>query len=539
MGDPATSGSGGTASVATSGRGGNTAVATSGRGGNSDEPPVVPISEWPTDVGTKGGPFEWVGIIGSGQSLGVGCQSAAMSTTQPFSNVMLHDSGPDPQYPVNGAATAKWSLVPLVEAGRLHVPGYADDAQYPNNLCITDGKYGETPHSGFANTLSALWKDRGNGDYVTAHSITGRGGACMAQINKLDSMGTGRTYASGISEARVFKKFADEAGKTYGVAAILFTHGECDSQNKPYNPKYEEQLFQLWSDYNTDLKAVTGQTRDIVLLGSQQSSLPADNNAANVQLWRAGNDHPGKIVCVGPKYAYGDYGVHFTTASAYERLGEKYAEVYDYVVNRGAPWKPVGPNKVVRSGDVLTLTFDVPNPPLVWDSHLVAPHKTVHTAWAEGRGFEVTDSAGAEVTIASSEIKGNNVILTLTSPPASGLTVSYAITQDGSGWIGGYANGMHGLLRDSDDFAGYAKEDIDVMATKGSATVTAPDTVLVRRATFDIVSGPGVPDDTVAMKVTNTQVTLSSPWTGETGMTRMTFHHNHYNFGVHFSMPVP
>jgi len=163
----------------------------------------------------------------------------------------------------------------------------------------------------------------------------------------------------------------------------------------------------------------------------------------------------------------------------------------------------------------------------------------MHTAWANGRGFEVTDASGAEVTIASSEIEGNNVILTLTSPPATGLTVAYAITQDGGGWIGGYMDGMHGLLRDSDDFAGYANEDIDVMATNGSDTVIAPETVLVRRANLDIITGNGVPDDTVAMKVTPSQVTLSTPWAGATGMTRMAFHHNHYNYCVHFSMPVP
>src|SRR5450432_522585 len=282
----------------TAGRGGASANSDAGSSTQSDAaaPPTEggpSIADWPTDAGTKGGPFEWVGIVGTGQSLAVGCQSAAMSTTQPFKNVMLRDLGPDPKYPINGVATAQWSLVPLVEPMRMKVPGYAaDDSQYPNNLCITDGKYGETPHPGFANTLSALWAARGNGDYVTAHSIVARGGACIGQINKLDSMGGGRTYAAGISEARVFKRLADQAVKTYGVAAVLMTHGECDSQNPPFNPMYEAQLYQLWSDYNADLKAVTGQTRDVVMLGSQQSGLPAGLDGPNVQLWRAGNDHP-------------------------------------------------------------------------------------------------------------------------------------------------------------------------------------------------------------------------------------------------------
>lgn len=531
------------AMVGASGTGG--AVGRGGSSGKADaatpaDDGSTSIANWPTDAGTKGGPFEWVGIIGTGQSLGVGCQSSAMSTTQPFKNVMLRDQGPDPKYPINGAATAQWSLVPLVEPIRMHVAGYgADDAQYPNNICITDGSYGETPHSGFANTLSALWAARGNGDYVTAHSVVARGGACLAQINKLDSTGGGRTYAAGISEARVFKKMADQAGKSYGVAAVILTHGECDSQNPPFNPMYGSQLYQLYSDYNTDIKAVTGQTRDVVLLASQQSGLPAGLDGPNVQLWRAGNDHPGKIVCTGPKYAYGDYGVHLPGAPAYERLGEKYAEVFDYVVNRGAPWKPVGPNKIVRAGAVITLTFDVPNPPLVWDTHLVPPHQKMHTGWANGRGFEVIDGGSNEIAIASSEIRGNDVILTLAANPASALTVSYGLTQDGDGWLGGYSAGMHGLLRDSDTFAGYSAETIDVTTKNGSATLTGAAGAFARRANYDIVTGTGVADDTVVSSVAGTQVTLSAPWTGATGGAKLSFHHNHYNYAVHFSMPAP
>ena len=37
-------------------------------------------------------PFDWVGIIGTGQSLSTGCGTAAVSTTQPFHNLKLFDS---------------------------------------------------------------------------------------------------------------------------------------------------------------------------------------------------------------------------------------------------------------------------------------------------------------------------------------------------------------------------------------------------------------------------------------------------------------
>jgi hypothetical protein len=40
---------------------------------------------------------------------------------------------------------------------------------------------------------------------------------------------------------------------------------------------------------------------------SQQNSVPADARSASisaVQVWKAGVDHPGEIVCTGPKYQY-------------------------------------------------------------------------------------------------------------------------------------------------------------------------------------------------------------------------------------------
>jgi hypothetical protein len=498
------------------------------------------IANWPIDAGTKNGPFDWVGIIGTGQSLSIGCASTAISTQQPFKNFTLIDTGPDPKYPIDGSTAAKWSFTPLVEPTRRNVPGYPGDGQYPNNVCSGVCNCGETPHSGFANTMSTIWAARGNGDYVTAHSVVGEGGACLSQIDKAGGAGGDRTYPAGLSETRVFKRLADAAGKKYGVAAILLTHGECDAMNR--NTGYEAGVYQLWQDYNADLKAITGQTRDVVLFASQESSIPDGLDSPAVEIWRAGKDHPGKIVCVGPKYAYGNYGLHLP-AAGYERLGEKYAEVFDYVVNRGAPWKPVGPSQVTRSGAVINVTFDVPIPPLVWDTHLSPPHQSMHTAWANGRGFEVTDASGNEIAIASTEIQGNNVLVTLASPPAAGtaLTLAYALTADGGAGTGGKPDGMHGLLRDSDGFVGWSNETLDLQVKQGSTTLFTTDVnQFYRRGALDIVTaGPGLPDDTVVTDVEGPLLTLSNPWTGPTGIAHFSFHHNHYNYAVHFSLPVP
>src|SRR5260370_31421688 len=96
-------------------------------------------------------PFDWVGIVGTGQSLSVGYAAGSISTTQPFKNLKLVDTGPDPKNPISAdGGAAILATTPLVEPIRPRLQGYPDD-QYPNNI------YGETPHSGMANTLSAMW----------------------------------------------------------------------------------------------------------------------------------------------------------------------------------------------------------------------------------------------------------------------------------------------------------------------------------------------------------------------------------------------
>jgi hypothetical protein len=478
-------------------------------------------------------PFDWVGVIGTGQSLSVGCcDSAPISTSQPFQNLKLEDSGPDPKYPLDAGGAPHWAAVPLTEPIREPVPGYGncsyppDNCQYPNNIFAKS----ETPHSGMANQLSASWRARG-GDYVSAHSVVGVGGSLLTYIAK----GTG-SYKAGLSEARVFAQLAKSAGKSYGVGGIVLTHGEADASN----PDYASALYTFWQDYNADLVLATGQTRDVVLFASQQSTTAAAlTDSSAVQLWRASLEHPGKIVCTGPKYQYTySDGLHMT-AAGYRALGEKYAEVFDIVVNQGLPWKPLGPRKVSRTGAAITIDFDVPNPPLMWDETIAAAHEQDHTAWANGRGFEIEDDAGGEVAIAAVEIQGDSVILTLAQAPAPGvkLRLAYATTADVSGFPNGTA--LHGQLRDSDELVGYDAEKLLVQVISGSAEVTLSSGAFAGRAGRDLVEATGLPKGTRVVAINADALTLSSPWSGPTGAAELAFHHDQHNYCVHFAVDVP
>ncbi len=473
---------------------------------------------------------DWVGVIGTGQSLSVGVRAETpISTTQPFNNLKLHDDGLDPKYQLDGSGDL--SLIPLTERFRPPLDGWPDN-QYPNNL------FGETPNAGMANEITQLWLDRTGTDFVSIHSVVGWSGHCLRDIDKSNPVT--RAYPGGLSEARTFKRFADDAGKTFTYGAINITHGECDA-GAGGSLDYKAGLHQLWLDYNEDLKAITGQPQDIPLLISQQSTIVGPRQTA-VAVWKLGVDHPGEAFCVGPKYQYqyASDNLHME-AAGYRRLGEKYAEVFDQVVNQGIFWKPLQPNSAVLSGNQIVITFDVPNPPLNWDENINPPHQDMHTAWANGRGFEVSESTG-ELTISSADIVADDtVVITLDAEPTgTNLMLRYALTQDGTGIQGGTDLGMHGQLRDSDTLVGYDIETITANVTNGSPTITSgASNGFITRTGRDVIDSDMLPDGTIVKrKNSNTQMTLSNPWPGPIGTADLIFHHDQHNYCVQFEIPV-
>ncbi|CAN5777737.1 hypothetical protein BH09MYX1_BH09MYX1_42670 [soil metagenome] len=503
-------------------------------------PPIIPtyapIASAATDAGdgidaatlTASPRYDWVGIIGTGQSLAVGSGGRpVITTTQPFHNLKLTSAGPMPEHPLDEGLLP--ALVPLVEPIRAY--GHLKASfQYPNNI------FGETPHSAMANQLSAIALDRDHLDYVTIHTVVGWGGRCIRDIDK---RGRGYAYPSSLWEARTIKGLADAQGKSFVYGAITLTHGECDATNE----RYEDQLHELWQDYDTDIKAITGQKERIPLLVSQQCTFPADGtaSASTLAAWSAGVRYPGDIVCIGPKYQYSylrDH-VHFDAAS-YRRLGEKYAEVFDILVRQRKPWAPLQPSRGTRVGAVVTLDFHVPNPPLAWDESLAPPHQGTFTEWARGRGFEV-ESARGPLTIANVEIRGESVVITLKDDPQSPVTVGYAVVADAKVAAGGEVHGRRGQLRDSDPFVGWDAETIPCAVEHGSNVITAATSMtFAKRNPRDLVIGPNFPGETIIRdKVTDGTLALSAPWEGASGTVALAFHYDLRNYAVAFRIAVP
>lgn len=389
-------------------------------------------------------PWDWTGIIGTGQSLSVGARAPkVLSTNQPYGNLKLstdHLSWPvDPNDP-------KLALVPLVEPIGRRSPTYP--SSWPENID------GETPHSAMANEISALTLADAGRDYVTIHSAVGEDGQGMIFIRKnpVHRGLNGHSYEAALIETKAITRLAKTAGKTFGVGAIIVTHGETDAGNTDY----ENELYQLWQDYNTDLPAITGQTQKIQMIVSQQDSCN-DLSPSTLAQWKIGVDHPAEIVCSGPKYQYPYFtdGIHLT-ANGYRQLGEKYGQIYFERVILGQDWRPLEPTSVERDDKTITIHFHVPVPPMVWETRFQSPHQLVD-AWKNGKGFEISTAAGDKVTIASAKISGDKVVITCATDPGPGAHVSYAMIAAGAHakMLTPYPGTFRwGQLRDSDPFKG-------------------------------------------------------------------------------------
>jgi lysophospholipase L1-like esterase len=395
--------------------------------------------------------WNWVGIIGTGQSLSVGAPPA-LTTTQPYGNLKLLLG------PRGNRAVPPWnpdlrelSVGPLVEPLRELSTAYP--APYPGNV------YGETPHTAFANQVTALARAFDpSSDYVSVHTVVGESGQGISELAKRagDCTGTtGRAYAATLFEVRAIARLARAAGKSYGIGAILVTHGETDSGN----PSYEAELIRLARDYNEDLRAITGQADPIPLYISQQHAFPnasaslGQRPLANQTQWRLGVERPNEFVCTGPKYQYagdpsGD-GVHLS-AHGYQLLGEKVGQVHYERAVRGRDWQPLQPLACARRERTVVVRFHVPVAPLTWDEHFDDP---AIPEWKAGRGFELS-SGKTRLVIESVHIEGDSVCVTAAHELPDRLTVAYALASQGT-QLSTHSNAARwGKLKDSDPFIG-------------------------------------------------------------------------------------
>jgi len=351
-------------------------------------------------------------VLIGGQSLSVGGLSDAISTEQPFDNLMLNTG-------VRAGSDALTSFVPLVEAQQ--------------------GIYGETIASGLANLVAELELAEGRPSVIAA-SAHGVGGYHYQALKK----GTA-SFTEGMTQVEAATQIASELGETLAVRAVALIHGENDHILGNY--AYDQNILEWQADYEADITSITEQVHPVPLFLCQMSSWTAFNSATSpipgAQL-AAADARPDRIFVVGPKYflSYVPDGIHLSGHG--ERwLGEFYAKAYRRVLIDGEPWIPLRPRTISRDDAVLTVDFDVPAPPLVFDTERVSDPGNF--------GFEFWDSSGAPPAIVSVELTGDTQVqVTLSAAPTAGnKRLRYAYTGI-PGQKAGPTTGARGNLRDSD-----------------------------------------------------------------------------------------
>jgi lysophospholipase L1-like esterase len=374
----------------------------------SPSPSTTTVADAALDAPAPGKAVVLHHVLGTGQSLASGTGgSPPLSTSQPYDNRMLATGA-------LAGAPKTTTFVPLVEQSV------------------------ETMSSSFASLVTKLTRDAG-GTHDLVVSAYALGGAPYALMKK----GT-PAYDVSIAQASAGLAYARANGIAYDITAVTSADGGGDHVAK--NTHLSDDLAQWQQDFETDLRALTGQAAAIPLFNTQYSSWTEYDATSPIPIaqLRAHVDHPGKVIVVGPRYPflYGPDGVHLTN-EGYRMMGEYYARAYKRVVVERGTWEPLRPKTVTRAATVVTVRFLVPAPPLVFD--------TSRAANTGNMGFEYVDDGPSTPTITAVAITATDTVTVSLSaePTGTNRRLRYAYTGT-KGALAGLQTGAHGNLRDSD-----------------------------------------------------------------------------------------
>jgi hypothetical protein len=364
-------------------------------------------------------PWDITHVITYGQSLSQGFfNKPVLSSRQRYSSLRFN-GGVRAQDGVQseGAEVAYKQFVPLVETQ------WGDKA--------------ETPTSGTLNMAMQLieqenLQSHANLPYRFVGSAPGEGSMDIATLSAPE-----RYYARLFRDIAQGKRLADARGKTYGVGAITWTQGESDDSGQTSIPVYVARLRSLRADVDRDAKAMTGQKQDVEMIAYQMATHRHFGQRyphIALALLEASHEDPHIHLAV-PMYLFRYVDGGHTDNRSTEWMGAYYGLV---LIDRET-WKPLEPLTWQRLGAIAMLRFNVPAPPLKWDSTQVAGNSDY--------GFSLRLPSGNLLPIRSVSITGpDEVRITAQSPIPAGTRVEYAFNGVG---VAGSRYGPRGNLRDS------------------------------------------------------------------------------------------
>lgn len=334
----------------------------------------------------------------------------------------------------------------------------------------SDQTYGETSNINFANAAKRLFDDYllETVDRKILATSCGAGGTSIELLSKNCPNNSGILYNNFLKALSSAKSIANEDSKSLCCSAIIWMQGEYNAvskENQGWNvdtpatnnkDDYKKYLLGgrtsdgiehngLVNDMIEDVQSQYSQENFPLILASQ---IGANYNQSfdmpiDMALLEANNESD-KFILAAPSYCVTDRGGHLDSNGS-RWLGEYYAKVWYKKVILGLNWKPLQPNKIEKGDNYLLITFDVPEPPIVFDTKLVRKK--------DNYGFKLKDG-GNEKSIQSVDIVGVNVVkITCTSSFTGDIEIAYA-TQ----------GVVYGNLRDSDSWKSFEiYKDLDTI----------------------------------------------------------------------------
>lgn len=265
-------------------------------------------------------------------------------------------------------------------------------------------------------------------------------------------------YAKLIGGITRLKAIADSEGKTVICPFIPYVQGEEEMRSDMDNTTYNDHIQTLQGQLETDIKAITGQVEDIPLLISQVASNTSYLRYPRIaieQLYEA-NNNP-KIYLTKAMYM-GDYAsvtnVHGAT-QLYALNGAKFGYWgHRSILSKTGDVSHIKITSHSYSSLKSTITFDVPYPPLEFDTTEVNPLPDsnygfkLFNVYEDPTNWANNTISAPVVSITNVSLTGSNTVEITYSADPSGSVLTYGVFDSTGKWAnvtgGGFGTGNNG-----------------------------------------------------------------------------------------------
>ena len=361
-------------------------------------------------------------ILTYGQSVAVGGMASDSNTD--FANTLTFLGG-----------TNVWNIAFTTQAEK--------DAYFGTDFVKLNGKVTVyTPAAASVRAMIQLAKEE-NAVSVTDFNyayVPQTGGLTGEEIIKMNK-GT-KPYTDILEVITKAKAFANKKGLTFRVAVLNWVQGESDKDRAA--GYYYPLLEQLFTDFNTDIKAITAQVEDVNIITYQTSPVKGLYTPSGSTTWQTGDyDNPvaamhvsnaqvaianakPNVYCCGAMYQYEYSDIYHPKDRAVVGLQQGIAA--KRIIHDGKPWVTFQPisHEVIQDSGVyfVRLKFDAPCKPIRFD---VSGDKYHNLRGKQPNfGFKILNSSGVDIIASEpSIVKGDTVVFKCIENPV-GATVQYA-----------------------------------------------------------------------------------------------------------------